>query len=135
MSGIEGLAKRLDALWSLMSQLSGDESSYTNEAVAERLRMQFDVETTAGNLSHLRSGRRSNPSAKLLWAISRLLDVPVEYFFDESLSEEIIVQRTSLLGELKEPGTRQVLRQIRDYAARDGSTMEQVLARLLDRDP
>jgi transcriptional regulator with XRE-family HTH domain len=39
---------------------------------------------TSGYLRQLRSGKRRNPTARLLAGIAKLFEVPITYFFDDA---------------------------------------------------
>ena len=44
---------------------------------------------TGTHLSHLRTGRRDNPSARLLAGLAELFGVPIGYFFDPTMEDKI----------------------------------------------
>jgi len=48
------------------------------------------------HISHLRSGRRDNPSARLLAALAELFGVPIGYFFDPTMENRINAELDAL---------------------------------------
>ena len=48
------------------------------------------------HISHLRSGRRDNPSARLLAALAELFGVPIGYFFDPTMENRINAELEAL---------------------------------------
>ena len=69
--------------------------SWTNELIASEVRGR-GVEVTTNHISHLRAGRRGNPSARLLGAIAETFGVPVDYFFNQGRADRIQEQLSSL---------------------------------------
>ena len=69
--------------------------SWTNELIAADVRRR-GVEVTTNHISHLRAGRRGNPSARLLGAIAETFGVPVDYFFNQERADRIQEQLSSL---------------------------------------
>ena len=69
--------------------------SWTNEMIAAEVRRR-GVEVTTNHISHLRAGRRGNPSARLLGAIAETFGVPVDYFFNQARADRIQEQLSSL---------------------------------------
>lgn len=92
--GVPGLAEKLSRLFDRIPG-PGGAGLYTSEAAAEELTRR-GVDVTGAYISALRSGRRDNPSAKLLAGIANLFGVSVEYFFDEELSRRVTDQLDSL---------------------------------------
>jgi transcriptional regulator with XRE-family HTH domain len=83
--GVPGLAKKLEQLFAVVPKESG--GRHTNESAAQAL-TEAGVKVSAVHISHLRSGRRNNPSARLLAAIATLFGVEVGYFFDSAVEEK-----------------------------------------------
>lgn len=97
-SGDWDLQKRLAALVNRVPPPDGI-PTWTNEVIAQCVR-DLGVDVTANHIAHLRSGRRDNPSARLIGALSDVFGVPVDYFFDPGRAEAINHQLEAL-GELK----------------------------------
>ena len=58
---------------------------------------------TVQHLSSLRTGRRDNPSARLLAAIADVFGVPLSYFFDEQ-EERQVAKDLETLARLRRVG-------------------------------
>ena len=104
--GIPGLAERLDHLFTTVPAPTKS-GRYSNDAAAHVL-AERGVVVSGVHLSHLRSGRRDNPSARLLVALAELFGVPMGYFFDTALHEQIN-QDLDMLLALKEGQCRRLL--------------------------
>lgn len=88
------LAERLNALFSRVPRPDG-RTHYSNADVAQAL-SENEVSVTGVYLSQLRSGRRDNPSARLLAALAKFFGVPIAYFFDEEEAQAITDQLDAL---------------------------------------
>lgn len=104
--GIPHLADRLNVLFGRVPRRGGSQP-YSNERAAEELGVA-GVSVTGTYLSQLRSGKRSNPSAKLLMGIADLFDVPITYFFDEDQAAKIEAQLDALAA-LRNAGVRGIV--------------------------
>lgn len=93
-AGIPHLAERLDALFVRVPR-PGTEAPWSNDAVAEEL-SDRGVSVTAPYLSQLRSGKRTNPSARLLAGIADFFGVPLTYFFDDDEHKRVASQLENL---------------------------------------
>lgn len=78
--------------------------AWTNELIAEEVSTR-GVATTASHIAHLRSGRRSNPSARLVGALAQTFGVPVSFFFEVDAFERIKAQFEALT-QLRDAGVR-----------------------------
>lgn len=106
-SGIPHLPERLNALFSRIPQRPGSPQLHTNQSAAKAI-SQSGVRVTSTHISLLRSGKRNNPSARLLAAIADLFDVPITFFFDAGLAERIIGE-LDLLAGLRDTQVRAIL--------------------------
>lgn len=97
--GVPGLARKLDHLFATIPQPS-NRGSYTNDAVATELR-RIGVTVTAVHVSNLRTGRRDNPSARLLAGLAEVFGVPIAYFFDPE-REHAVNEQLAALAELRD---------------------------------
>lgn len=104
--GVPHLADRLNALFARVPQ-PGSTHLYSNERAAKELSAK-GVKVTGTHLSLLRSGKRNNPSARLLAAIADLFDVPLTYFFDEHQAATINAE-LDLLAGLRDTQVRGIL--------------------------
>jgi len=95
--GIPGLASKLNYLFATVPRAVNTSQLHTNETAAMALE-KCGIGVTKTHLSHLRAGRRDNPSAKLLAALARLFGVPIAYFFDEEREREVNQQLATLVA-------------------------------------
>lgn len=85
--GMPRLAGQLDHLFSTVPR-PGGRDLWTNEDAAAAM-SAAGAPMSPAYLSQLRTGKRDNPSARHLAAISKLFEVPMEYFFDPDTSAKI----------------------------------------------
>ena len=85
--GIPGLAEKLDHLFMTVIN-PRRQRLYSNDAVAAAL-SEMGISVTGTHISHLRTGRRDNPSARLLVGLAELFGVPLGYFFEAGIEEQI----------------------------------------------
>lgn len=93
--GVPGLAAKLEHLFATVPKPSG--GRYSNESAAQAL-AKAGVKVSAVHISHLRSGRRNNPSARLLAALAALFGVQIGYFFDPELESRTNDELAALRG-------------------------------------
>jgi transcriptional regulator with XRE-family HTH domain len=85
--GMPGLAAKLNHLFATVPAPTKS-GLYSNDSAAHALG-ERGVTVSGVHISHLRSGRRDNPSARLLAALAELFGVPIGYFFDPTLEDRI----------------------------------------------
>ena len=95
-AGLPHLADRLNILFARVPR-SGTTQPYSNDRAAEDL-SSAGVSVTGAYLGQLRSGKKDNPSARLLAAISDLFEVPITYFFDDEQARKIEEQLATLVA-------------------------------------
>lgn len=95
--GMPGLASKLNFLFATVPRAARSSQLHTNETAAAALDA-FGVRVTKTHLSHLRAGRRDNPSARLLAGLAHLFGVPIAYFFDEEREREVNQQLATLVA-------------------------------------
>ena len=83
--GVPGLAAKLEHLFATVPKPTG--GRYSNESASQAL-AAAGVKVSAVHISHLRSGRRNNPSARLLAALAALFGVEIGYFFDPDVESK-----------------------------------------------
>lgn len=105
--GLADLAPRLNALFERVPQQAGSAQLHGNASAAKAL-AEMGVQVTPNHLGLLRSGRRDNPSARLLGALADLFDVPVTYFFSAEVADKIIAD-LDLLASLRDTEVRAIL--------------------------
>lgn len=93
--GVAGLSSKLEHLFAVVPRPNG--GRYTNESAAQEL-AEAGVRVSSVHLSHLRSGRRNNPSARLLAGLAELFGVPIGYFFDASIEEQVNDELSTLVA-------------------------------------
>ncbi len=106
--GIPGLADKLNRLFATVPG-PGRHGRYSNDTAARALG-ERGITVSGVHLSHLRSGRRDNPSARLLAAIADLMGVPIGYFFDSDLEERITAELAALTAMKDERAKALMLR-------------------------
>ena len=92
--GIPGLAEKLNHLFLTVTAPTRT-GRYSNDSAAAAL-AERGVTVTGTHLSHLRTGRRDNPSARLLAGLADLLGVPIGYFFDPTMADKINAELEAL---------------------------------------
>lgn len=85
---LEHLAERLDTLFTTVPRSDDSSQFHTSASVAEELSKQ-GIEVTPNHIRALRTGRRNNPSFRLLVGLAELFHVPIDYFVDDSVAKEI----------------------------------------------
>ena len=124
--GIPGLADRLDYLFKTVINPKTSRL-YSNDAVAAAL-AEKGISVTGTHISHLRTGRRDNPSARLLAGLAELFGVPLGYFFEPEVEEQIKEELQTLVA-LRDTGIRSVMLRAQGISPQ---SMEHLKA-LLDR--
>ena len=104
--GMPGLAQKLNHLFTTVPAPTRS-GRYSNDSAAAALE-ELGVTVSGVHLSHLRSGRRDNPSARLLAALAELLGVSITYFFD-SATEERINADLEALAAIKDRRARNLM--------------------------
>lgn len=104
--GLPHLAERLNVLFAHVPRAGGSEL-FSNERAAEDL-SAAGYTVTSGYLRQLRSGKRRNPTARLLAGIAKLFEVPITYFFDDELAERMAAQLETLT-QLRDAGVRGIV--------------------------
>ena len=104
--GIPGLAGKLNQLFATVPAPTRS-GLYSNDAAAHLLE-ERGVSVSGVHISHLRSGRRDNPSARLLAALADLFGVPLAYFFDSSTEEQVNAELEAL-SAVKDPLAKRLM--------------------------
>src|SRR6476660_8984649 len=104
--GIPGLADRLDYLFKTVINPKTSRL-YSNDAVAAAL-AEKGISVTGTHISHLRTGRRDNPSARRLAGLAELFGVPLGYFFQSDVEEQIKGELQALMA-LRDTEIRSVM--------------------------
>lgn len=134
--GVPDLASKLNRLFENVPKPGG--GRYSNEGAAQALG-ELGVTVTAQHLWHLRTGRRDNPSFRLLQGIARLFGVPIGYFSDEDVERQVAEQMATL-ASLRDSGVRSLLMRTQGVSPENvqhlGAILEQIRRMEgLDADP
>ena len=92
--GIPGLADKLNRLFASVPG-PGRKGLYSNDTAAKALG-ERGITVSGVHISHLRTGRRNNPSARLLAGLAEIFGVPIGYFFDTDLEERVAAELGAL---------------------------------------
>jgi transcriptional regulator with XRE-family HTH domain len=106
VGGLPHLADRLNVLFARVPR-PGTKQPYSNDRAAEDL-SSAGYPVTGAYLSQLRSGKKNNPSARLLAGIAELFEVPITYFFEDEQAEKIEEQLNTLVA-LRNAGVRGIV--------------------------
>lgn len=133
--GLPHLAERLNVLFEHVPRRGGGDL-YSNERAAEDL-TAAGMPVTAGYLRQLRSGKRRNPTARLLAAIADLFEVPITYFFEADQADKVAAQLRAL-SQFRTAGVRGIMARSSGVTGQDlddlGPILDQIRA-LEEREP
>lgn len=101
------LAERLDLLFRTVPRGDGSKKLHSSASVAQALTRQ-GMSVTPNHIRALRTGRRGNPSFRLLVALADLFGVPLDYFVDDSVAAEIQESLDALVA-IRDTGVEQVM--------------------------
>lgn len=125
--GIPGLADKLNHLFATAPG-PGRNGRYSNDTAAKALG-DHGITVSGVHISHLRSGRRNNPSARLLAAIAELFEVPIGYFFDPELEERVTAELGALTA-MRDPRAKELMRKAQGLSAESMDVLEAIVDRL-----
>ncbi len=126
-NGIPGLAERLNYLF-LHTPAPTRSRVYSNDTAADAL-AERGVTVSGVHLSHLRSGRRDNPSALLLAALADLFGVPIAYFFDSAKEEQINADLNALRA-IRDERLKNLMLLAQGVSAQNLDHVETILAQI-----
>ncbi|GAA1490931.1 helix-turn-helix domain-containing protein [Brachybacterium sacelli] len=104
---LPNLAERLDLLFRTVPRSSHDSELHSSASVAKELQQQ-NIQVTPNHIRALRTGRRGNPSFRLLAGLAEIFQVPLDYFVDESVSAEIQESLQALVA-MRDTGVQQIM--------------------------
>lgn len=104
---LPGLAQRLDLLFRTVPRRGGGSQLHTSTSVVDELEQQ-GISVTPNHIRALRTGRRRNPSFRLLAGLAEIFQVPLDYFVDDSVSEEIQESLKTVVA-MRETGVQQLM--------------------------
>lgn len=125
--GIPGLATKLNHLFSTVPAPTRS-GLYSNDSAANAL-ADRGVTVSGVHISHLRSGRRDNPSARLLAALAELFGVPIGYFFDDTM-ENRINDELDALSALKDSRAKSLMLRAQGVSPQSMEHLEAILERI-----
>lgn len=101
------LAERLDLLFRTVPRGSDSSQLHTSASVADELERQ-SISVTPNHIRALRTGRRRNPSFRLLAGLAEIFQVPLDYFVDDSVSAEIQESLKTVVA-MRDTGVQQLM--------------------------
>lgn len=104
---IPHLAERLDRLFRTVPRSDHGHELHTSASVADALQKQ-GISVTPTHIRALRTGRRTNPSFRLLAGLSELFRVPLDYFVDDSVAAEVDESLEALVA-MRDTGVQQIM--------------------------
>ena len=125
--GIPGLAEKLNHLFASVPAPTRS-GLYSNDSAAHALE-ERGVTVSGVHISHLRSGRRNNPSARLLAALAELFGVPIGYFFDTTM-EDRINNELDALTALKDSRAKSLMLRAQGVSPESMEHLEGILERI-----
>jgi transcriptional regulator with XRE-family HTH domain len=125
--GIPGLADKLNHLIATVPAPTRS-GLYSNDSAAHALG-ERGVTVSGVHISHLRSGRRDNPSARLLAALGELFGVPIGYFFDNTMEERINEELDSL-SALKDSRAKSLMLRAQGVSPQSMEHLEAILEQI-----
>ena len=125
--GIPGLAEKLNHLFATVPTPTRS-GLYSNDTAARALE-ERGVTVSGVHISHLRSGRRDNPSARLLAALAELFGVPIGYFFDTTM-EDRINDELEALSALKDSRAKSLMLRAQGVSPASMEHLEAILERI-----
>lgn len=104
---LPGLAERLDLLFRTVPRRGGSSQLHTSTSVVEELEQQ-GISVTPNHIRALRTGRRRNPSFRLLAGLAEIFQVPLDYFVDDAISAEIQASLKTVVA-MRDTGVQQLM--------------------------
>lgn len=103
----EHFAQRLNALFERIPRSPGTHRLFSNETVASAL-ADRGITVSSGYISHLRTGRKTNPSARLVGGLASVFGVDAGYFYDGDLAARVVDQLDQLAA-IRDSGVEDIL--------------------------
>lgn len=125
--GIPDLAEKLDHLFTTVHAPTRT-GLYSNDSAAAALG-ERGISVTGTHISHLRTGRRDNPSARLLAGLAELFGVPIGYFFDPS-TEDRVNSELGALDALRDSEVKSLMMRARGISPQSMENLKGILERI-----
>lgn len=121
------LAERLDLLFRTVPRTPDSAKLHTSTSVVEALAEQ-GISVTPNHIRALRTGRRSNPSFRLLAGLADIFRVPLDYFVNDTVAGELH-DSLEALAVIRDTGVQQIMLRAHGVSS---ESLDSVLA-LLDQ--
>lgn len=121
------LAERLDLLFRTVPRTPDSAKLHTSASVVEALAEQ-GISVTPNHIRALRTGRRSNPSFRLLAGLADIFRVPLDYFVNDTVAGELH-DSLEALAVIRDTGVQQIMLRAHGVSS---ESLDSVLA-LLDQ--
>jgi transcriptional regulator with XRE-family HTH domain len=118
------LADRLSHLFAVVHP-SG-RGPYSDQEVAEAINAKHGKSIDRTYIWSLRTGRRDNPSMRHLEVLAEFFGVPVGYFFDDALSEEV-AEEIALVAKLRDSGVQKIALRIAELDEQSREAVSEML--------
>jgi transcriptional regulator with XRE-family HTH domain len=126
-AGQASLAEKLDYLFRTVREPGRRE--YSNEEVAAAIVRDQGETISSSYIWYLRTGQRDNPTLKHLTALAKFFGVPVAYFFDEKIRDEVKGE-LALITALKDAGVREVALRAAGLSVESLGTISEMINRV-----
>ena len=124
--GVPDLAAKLNRLFETIPRPGG--GLYTNEAAAKAL-STAGVTVSAQHMWYLRTGKRDNPSFRLLEGVAGLFGVPLTYFSDPEVEAQIAAELSDL-ASLRDSGVKSLLMRTHGVSPRNMEHLGAILDKI-----
>lgn len=104
---MQHLPERLDVLFRNVPRSSDTTELHTSITIADALQQQ-GITVTPNHIRALRTGRRRNPSFRLLAGLAEIFHVPLDYFVDDSTAAEVQESLHALVA-MRDSGVQQIM--------------------------
>src|SRR5699024_2039767 len=121
------LAERLDLLFRTVPLTPDSAKLHTSTSVVEALAEQ-GISVTPNHIRALRTGRRNNPSFRLLAGLADIFRVPLDYFVNDTVAGELH-DSLEALAVIRDTGVQQIMLRAHGVSS---ESLDSVLA-LLDQ--
>ncbi len=125
--GIPGLAEKLNHLFATVPAPTRS-GLYSNDSASHALE-ERGITVSGVHISHLRSGRRDNPAARLLAGLADLFGVPIGYFFDTTMEDRINAELEALTA-LKDSRAKSLMLRAQGVSPESMEHLEGILERI-----
>lgn len=112
----DDIVRRVNRLFEAVRPVDG--GSYSNADIAARAAEHgYDISTAT--IQQIRSGRRPNPTVRVLRGLSLAFDVPITYFFEDDAVSSMETEIRARSGDLSDRATRLLADLVDELRSRD----------------